>query len=358
MRQCGPGGRKLDRLPADGRFRIVLEIVLHRLGRKRDRVNAAGDVHQRHRSKRARAQRPPIELRRLGLRSHYDDRQRQRFAGRNAGADFAHENPRRAEVLLRRHRVGRQVFAQQLGQLLAGSGEQDRHGLLLPIGYVAHLAGIADRGQQMPMQFGESGHQFLADRQGQLAREFLLVLWILFGFDHLHRGVEPAPNAPDFSDRAEAAEVVTPVFIAFEVAGSFDQRPQGLDIIDEGEPLSHLIPGTKVGMGASGARDPLGLARQVAVQSVASQVRSDLMLKGTEEIASREIGDLIIKYLKNVDRIAYIRFASVYKQFEEPEDFRRLLLEVKKKMKFVLKRDSKLEPFDQERITVAIWKAR
>jgi transcriptional repressor NrdR len=54
------------------------------------------------------------------------------------------------------------------------------------------------------------------------------------------------------------------------------------------------------------------------------------MSKGTEEVSSREIGDLIIKYLKNVDRIAYIRFASVYKQFEEPEDFRKLLLEVKK----------------------------
>jgi transcriptional repressor NrdR len=67
------------------------------------------------------------------------------------------------------------------------------------------------------------------------------------------------------------------------------------------------------------------------INELASQVRSDLMLKGTEEIASREIGDLIIKYLKNFDRIAYIRFASVYKQFEEPEDFRQLLLEVKKK---------------------------
>jgi transcriptional repressor NrdR len=66
------------------------------------------------------------------------------------------------------------------------------------------------------------------------------------------------------------------------------------------------------------------------INELASQVRQDLMSKGTEEVSSREIGDLIIKYLKGVDRIAYIRFASVYKQFEEPEDFRKLLLEVKK----------------------------
>jgi transcriptional repressor NrdR len=66
------------------------------------------------------------------------------------------------------------------------------------------------------------------------------------------------------------------------------------------------------------------------INELAGQVRQDLMLKDAEEVASREIGDLIMKHLKNVDRVAYIRFASVYKQFEEPEDFRRLLLEVKK----------------------------
>jgi len=66
------------------------------------------------------------------------------------------------------------------------------------------------------------------------------------------------------------------------------------------------------------------------MNQLADQVRQDLMLKDTDEVASAEIGDLVMKHLKEVDRVAYIRFASVYKQFEEPEDFRRLLLEVKK----------------------------
>ena len=66
------------------------------------------------------------------------------------------------------------------------------------------------------------------------------------------------------------------------------------------------------------------------INELAGKVRQDLMLKNIEEISSREIGDSIMKHLKSVDRIAYIRFASVYKQFEEPEDFRRVLLEVKK----------------------------
>jgi transcriptional repressor NrdR len=54
------------------------------------------------------------------------------------------------------------------------------------------------------------------------------------------------------------------------------------------------------------------------------------MMKGKEEVTSQEIGDLVMRYLKDVDRISYIRFASVYRKFEEPEDFRRLLQEVKK----------------------------
>jgi transcriptional repressor NrdR len=72
---------------------------------------------------------------------------------------------------------------------------------------------------------------------------------------------------------------------------------------------------------------PIAMAQ---INELAEKVRQDLMLKGTEEVASRDIGDSIMKHLKTVDRIAYIRFASVYKQFEEPEDFKKVLSEVKK----------------------------
>jgi transcriptional repressor NrdR len=66
------------------------------------------------------------------------------------------------------------------------------------------------------------------------------------------------------------------------------------------------------------------------IRILAEQVRQDLTRLGKEEASSGEIGDLIMRYLKKLDRIAYIRFASVYREFEEPEDFRRVLLEVKK----------------------------
>jgi transcriptional repressor NrdR len=66
------------------------------------------------------------------------------------------------------------------------------------------------------------------------------------------------------------------------------------------------------------------------INELAGQIRQELMLKDTGEVSSQEIGDLIMKYLKSMDRIVYIRFASVYKRFEDPEDFGRLLMEVGK----------------------------
>lgn len=65
------------------------------------------------------------------------------------------------------------------------------------------------------------------------------------------------------------------------------------------------------------------------IHELTERVRQDLISLGKNEVTSQEIGDLVMKHLNKVDRVAYIRFASVYKQFEEPEDFKKLLKEVK-----------------------------
>jgi len=65
------------------------------------------------------------------------------------------------------------------------------------------------------------------------------------------------------------------------------------------------------------------------IHELAERVRQDLTTSGKDEVTSQEIGDLVVKYLKKLDRVAYVRFASVYKRFEEPEDFTRALKEVK-----------------------------
>ncbi len=65
------------------------------------------------------------------------------------------------------------------------------------------------------------------------------------------------------------------------------------------------------------------------IHELAEKVRQELVATGKGEATSQEIGDLVVKYLKKLDRVAYVRFASVYKRFEEPEDFKKALNEVK-----------------------------
>ena len=66
------------------------------------------------------------------------------------------------------------------------------------------------------------------------------------------------------------------------------------------------------------------------IHELAEHVRQELTMSGKEEVSSQEIGDLVVKYLKKLDRVAYVRFASVYRRFDEPEDFQRVLKEVRK----------------------------
>ncbi len=43
--------------------------------------------------------------------------------------------------------------------------------------------------------------------------------------------------------------------------------------------------------------------------------------KGTREISTTELGDLVLETLHEIDKVAYIRFASVYRQFENLQEF-------------------------------------
>jgi transcriptional repressor NrdR len=66
------------------------------------------------------------------------------------------------------------------------------------------------------------------------------------------------------------------------------------------------------------------------IRETAEQVRQDLIAQGREEVLSKEIGELVMKHLKEIDRVAYVRFASVYKEFNELDDFHEVIKEVKK----------------------------
>lgn len=65
------------------------------------------------------------------------------------------------------------------------------------------------------------------------------------------------------------------------------------------------------------------------IREIAEQVRQDLIVQGKEEVPSKEIGELVMKHLKEIDRVAYVRYASVYREFNEVDDFHDVIKEVK-----------------------------
>ena len=57
------------------------------------------------------------------------------------------------------------------------------------------------------------------------------------------------------------------------------------------------------------------------IQNMAHEIEREPRLKGESEDSSREIGELVMQHLEKTDQIAYVRFASVYRQFADVQNF-------------------------------------
>jgi transcriptional repressor NrdR len=65
--------------------------------------------------------------------------------------------------------------------------------------------------------------------------------------------------------------------------------------------------------------------RPVSAEQIDDAVRNvivALRTSGERELPSRRIGDYVMQELRKLDQVAYVRFASVYRQFQDVEDFR------------------------------------
>ena len=69
------------------------------------------------------------------------------------------------------------------------------------------------------------------------------------------------------------------------------------------------------------------------VEKILDEVEADLRKKNVNEVSSKKIGELVIRRLKKIDEIAYIRFASVYRQFADLSDFEKELAMLSKRFK-------------------------
>ena len=66
------------------------------------------------------------------------------------------------------------------------------------------------------------------------------------------------------------------------------------------------------------------------IDMAVERIEEKLLSMGLREVASNRIGELVMRELKKLDKVAYIRFASVYRSFEDIDEFRALVDEVKR----------------------------
>jgi transcriptional repressor NrdR len=64
------------------------------------------------------------------------------------------------------------------------------------------------------------------------------------------------------------------------------------------------------------------------VEQMVSKVVRELESLGENEVTSETIGEAVMEQLRDVDDVAYVRFASVYKNFREAKDFEAALAEL------------------------------
>jgi transcriptional repressor NrdR len=73
--------------------------------------------------------------------------------------------------------------------------------------------------------------------------------------------------------------------------------------------------------------------RPVSADQVAAaleRIEEKLLSTGQREVPSSRLGELVMRELKKLDKVAYIRFASVYRSFEDIDEFKSLVDEVQR----------------------------
>ena len=71
--------------------------------------------------------------------------------------------------------------------------------------------------------------------------------------------------------------------------------------------------------------------RPVSVEQVDAaieRIHDKLLATGARELPSARLGELVMRELKRIDKVAYVRFASVYRSFEDVDAFRQLIRDI------------------------------
>jgi len=71
--------------------------------------------------------------------------------------------------------------------------------------------------------------------------------------------------------------------------------------------------------------------RPVSVEQIDAaleRIQDKLLNSGAKEVLSAKVGEHVMRELKRIDKVAYVRFASVYRSFEDVDEFRQLIRDI------------------------------
>ncbi len=115
---------------------------------------------------------------------------------------------------------------------------------------------------------------------------------------------------------------------------SCDKRFTTYERADIAQPSVVKKDGRRADFDSSKLRASMQLAlrkRPVSVEQIdaaLNRIEEKLLASGAREIASTRLGELVMRELKRIDKVAYVRFASVYRSFEDVDEFRQLIREI------------------------------
>jgi transcriptional repressor NrdR len=64
------------------------------------------------------------------------------------------------------------------------------------------------------------------------------------------------------------------------------------------------------------------------VDAALERITETLLASGAKEVATTRLGELVMRELKKIDKVAYVRFASVYRSFEDVDEFQKLIRDI------------------------------
>lgn len=99
-----------------------------------------------------------------------------------------------------------------------------------------------------------------------------------------------------------------------------ERLEEGLPLVIKKDDRREIFDRTKIlnGLNKACEKRPISITN---IEKIVSRIEYNLLEKGEREIKATEIGEMVMDELRKLDEIAYVRFASVYRQFKDINEF-------------------------------------